>query len=872
MKQRSTGQQMIGKRWISLILTLVILMVTSGCRKVTTTKEPDNAALENYQPSNNVDPFQVSYETAKVEVALDGVLDEDVWQSLSEISYSGEATSTSVKGFYGESGIYIGAVIKDPHLTDNNSVFQSSSLELYLDTLGGSDGATSISENQLGIHVSCTGSIVTRVGSGTVWKSYVLGNMDAMAGNSISYSVKHGVTFDGTVNNDTDTDTGYSVEVFVPYVFLGGKSDVNYGIGLATIECEGGLRARQTKIEGLTSANPTTYWIFQRETNSIISYEKKNYATYKVDGKDDDAIWKKDRAKYIFANGQVKVSNYYASEGAYFFFEVKDDKVYADEGAFGSKYGWDDCVLLYLDVALDGGEAPKTDDFYVVADAAGNLTVSYGKGEMWGSSVLRHNVFSGIEIINGKLNGEADGYTLELFIPWVDLGLKSAPAAMGAFFAIRDWDGEVENDVRVSKWYGSGSSSMNISEYIKMTKDHIAGASPAPEIVLDGVLEDSLWKNAALELWFGLSTKMYWAWTENGCYIAYDVTDSYVVTDNTGANMNSSIEVYLDYQGDGGSLDSGNRGFVIDAAGNMLSKTVSGGAYRSSGSSAQSGVAITEYGYIVELYIPWAEFGGSKPAKMGISMAKNEYWEGVSAKKRFYDEYCVNPDSPMLYSIFTEDKIIDTPDTIVYDSSKLQGLIGFGAWPAGAMFKSLKIVTAAGDTKTWSLTKEEQIGCFDYYKKDEAENHFSITANGLLGTAETNGSAFKKAILKDDLAVQSLTVDIYPVDGVTNGCVYLGVSGTVGGGILANPAVCFQISDTNADNDQVTLTISEWKDGITFSSNRFSTANANALYTSKEAQPIRMTLEISGTKVKITLSSVNNLSKTVQTEIDIADY
>ena len=141
-----------------------------------------------------------------------------------------------------------------------------------------------------------------------------------------------------------------------------------------------------------------------------------------------------------------------------------------------------------------------------------------------------------------------------------------------------------------------------------------------------------------------------------------------------------------------------------------------------------------------------------------------------------------------------------------------------------------------------------------------------------MGTAETNGSAFKKAILKDDLAVQSLTVDIYPVDGVTNGCVYLGVSGTVGGGILANPAVCFQISDTNADNDQVTLTISEWKDGITFSSNRFSTANANALYTSKEAQPIRMTLEISGTKVKITLSSVNNLSKTVQTEIDIADY
>ena len=132
---------------------------------------------------------------------------------------------------------------------------------------------------------------------------------------------------------------------------------------------------------------------------------------------------------------------------------------------------------------------------------------------------------------------------------------------------------------------------------------------------------------------------MQWKWTDNGCYVAFWVTDSNIVTNNAAANKNSSVEIYLDYQGDGGSIDEGNRGYIVDAAGNMMTKVANSGAFVNGASGAQAGVSRTTKGYFVELYIPWTEFDGVKPQKMGIALARNEYWENDTNMRRRYDEF-----------------------------------------------------------------------------------------------------------------------------------------------------------------------------------------------------------------------------------------
>ena len=194
-----------------------------------------------------------------------------------------------------------------------------------------------------------------------------------------------------------------------------------------------------------------------------------------------------------------------------------------------------------------------------------------------------------------------------------------------------------------------------------MTKDRIDGSTgiaPTSEVKLDGSFDDALWSKAKLFLYSGSSVKVRWVWTDKGCYLGFDVTDDHVVTSGQKPFENSSVEVYLDYQKNGGNPDEKDRTILVDAAGNMLFRKGVDGKYIDFGSAnIQSGTKKTDSGYAIELYIPWAEFDAGKPTEMGVAFGQVMRWEGEEGTRWFNDGLCSDPQNPSLYSIFTEQQI-----------------------------------------------------------------------------------------------------------------------------------------------------------------------------------------------------------------------
>ncbi len=639
MKNKKTKILLIG----GIVVVVLVGVILFAMSKLGGEDIPADSKI-----SADDNPFMEETGYAKPEVTLDGVLDDAQWEGLKEVSYN-EKTTTTVKGFYGENGIYIGAVISDTDLWGTSTnVYDNSSFELYLDKTG--EGGTEPGSNHLQLFVDINEQSLARTGNGGLWV-----DTDLIK----SYAVK----VDGTVDDDAE-DKGYTIEMFIPYSQLGGKSEINYGIAFGTVGCKDGSRESWCGISGVDVQTPDTYYTFYRDANEIGKTRKVNIAKQNVDGIDNDSIWS-GRSKFTFGDdGRGSVSNYFAEEGLYFFLEIKDDKVCVE----GTAVYLNDSVEMYLDTLGNGGKTPQTDDVQVRVDVDGNIEVLKGNGTEW--APFNDNTFAGIQKTNS-------GYNAEVFIPWADLGLEKAPESMKVSFGSVDWDGLKKSDgSREVTWSGIGSDPQVPDNYTKMTKNSVEAVAntgilvvttpkaPASEVTLDGVFDDKLWEKAQLFLYSGMSVKVRYVWTDNGCYMAFDVTDDNVKTASSKVYENSSVEVYLDYQNNNGNPDDKDRTILVDAAGNMiLRKGVEGKYIDFIGSAIQSKTKKTDNGYTVELYIPWAEFGGTKPAKMGVAFGQVMLWEGQEAELRWFnDGLCTDPQKPALYSDFTATQISDVAE------------------------------------------------------------------------------------------------------------------------------------------------------------------------------------------------------------------
>jgi len=606
------------------MMILALGLFLTGCKEIPADYTPKNA---------DENPFLSETGYKKPEINLDGVLDESVWEGIETFTF-GDEISADVKAFYGESGLCIGAEVSDPELwAISAQVYDNTSFELYLDYSG--KGGAKPGPEQVQIFIDINEKSLTRRGEGGRWVE------DSLIKN---YAVK--------VNGESgviDPDNGYCVEIFIPYSQMGGEPQVDYGVAFGLVGCRENVRELWRGPSGVDVQSPETYLKLYRDTNKVEYFRKVNHSLLNLDGVADEAAWA-GKPYYPFGdNARGSVASYMDEVGCYFFLKMRDDAVCAQ----GKSIFLNDSVEIYLDALSDGGKVPQTDDIQVRVDVNGNIEVLRGRGVGEWNNIM-NNVFAGVKEVS-------DGYHIEVFVPWADLNYEFGPNDMRVSFGSVDWDGQSGNNSgRSITWSGTGKDPQVPDNYVKVTKTGIEGAqtpAPAPEITLDGKLSDAKWANTPEFTYHDDKVKVNWFWTDRGCYMAFTVTDSNVQTTGQKPFENSSVELYVDYNYNGGKPDAQDRTILVDAAGNVLCrKGVNGGYLDFVTGRVRAGARKTSTGYIVELYLPWMEMGGGKPQTMGVALG---HVVRTSGKKTewFSDGLCADPQKPDLYSEFTAQAI-----------------------------------------------------------------------------------------------------------------------------------------------------------------------------------------------------------------------
>lgn len=622
--------------------------------------------LHDYIASADVNPFIIDTGYKKPEIVLDGKLDDAQWKNKKALEY-GDQVSASVKGFYGKDGIYIGMLVADKDLSGSSkNVYDNSSIEVYLDTTG--KGGAKPSGSQIQLFIDVNEQIMVRRGSNGLWLDTDL-------------IKNYAVQMNGTLN-DKKADTGYSVELFIPYAQLGGEPQNDYGITFGVVGCKEGSRDNWTGVPGANPQVPDTYYKFYRDTNTFEAKRKTNHAEITLDGKDSETQWS-GKSSYVFGDGgRGSVKTFFGSKGMYLLFDMKDSAVCAQ----GLVPHLNDSVEIYLDPLKNGGAKPQKDDIQVRSDVSGNIVLLRGTGTEWVEAL--NQTFSGTRV-NGTLNGSSTGYGMEVFIPWSDMGMTAAPENMKINFGSVDYNGKKDaKGARVIAWSGTGKDVQKPDTYIKINKTGVEGATvtaSASEITLDGSLTDTKWNNTPTFSYSGGKVRVRWFWTTQGCYTGFEVKDSSVQTDGSKPFENSSVEMYLDYNKDGGTPKADDRTILVDAAGRMLFRKGVNGQYLDFGTrSILSGVKKTSTGYTVEVYVPWSEFGKtSKPSVMGVAFGQVTRASSAKATVWTPDGLCVDPQKPSNYSEFTPTRI---GKEVVAPSVTLDGRANESFWSGKPVF------------------------------------------------------------------------------------------------------------------------------------------------------------------------------------------
>lgn len=205
------------KKISSILLTLLVLV---GCSS--SNSNSGNAFFDKIEGN---DDFNQQGNMIQPDFAIDGVLDNEEWNNPNlEINYGGTdlvPAQVNAKLYFGEVGLSVGFSVKDTMIAAsqeyNNDQFvvNSDNVEFYIDCLN-DKGAIAKTDDYTFL-VNPEEFAEMRVGTGSYWGPW-------------SGVVDYSVSVNGTINDDSDVDTGWSCELFLPYKTFGFTKDSVIGV------------------------------------------------------------------------------------------------------------------------------------------------------------------------------------------------------------------------------------------------------------------------------------------------------------------------------------------------------------------------------------------------------------------------------------------------------------------------------------------------------------------------------------------------------------------------------------------------------------------------------------------------------------------
>lgn len=202
----------------------------SGSEESTGGNQTKEDVYEDYvadkQPGG--DQFNYVGNYAAPELTIDGKGDDAQWQSITQpLATFGHGNAATVKAYRGTDALFFLFEVSDNILmtegnANDDSVTRSDSIEFYLDTLA--DGGLKPQSDDYQINLGIHGKTRIMQGSGSGW-----GNWNGL--------IDYEVSLNGTLNDGTEaTDTGYSVEVMIPYTQINIEKDDTIAVSFGQVD------------------------------------------------------------------------------------------------------------------------------------------------------------------------------------------------------------------------------------------------------------------------------------------------------------------------------------------------------------------------------------------------------------------------------------------------------------------------------------------------------------------------------------------------------------------------------------------------------------------------------------------------------------
>ncbi|WP_445474218.1 sugar-binding protein [Methanococcoides methylutens] len=208
-------------RWVSDVRRWVIASITSPLM------DSDTALVTEPEIPSDTDCGNL--DIVRGTATIDGDLSD--WQNTAGITIYGasdrnpeEDNTATIKAMYDDKYLYFGYDVTDTNLqaeglAEVDDIHLDDGVEVYLDTLH-NNGALMQADDYHFI-INLNGAVVDDVGTGS-GKDY-----------SYTSNILKSVKLQGSKNDAIDTDTGYVIEVAIPWSDIGGKPSEDIGLFLA---------------------------------------------------------------------------------------------------------------------------------------------------------------------------------------------------------------------------------------------------------------------------------------------------------------------------------------------------------------------------------------------------------------------------------------------------------------------------------------------------------------------------------------------------------------------------------------------------------------------------------------------------------------
>ncbi len=217
--------------WIraALAMLLMLSVMLTSCVGGIPGNIFNSDEYEDYNPNKKPGNDQFDYEGnyAAPELKIDGIADDAQWGDAKTIATFGHGGAATIKIYRGEQALFFFVEVADAILategeTNDDAVTRSDSIEIYIDTLA--DGGTKPQNDDYQINLGIHGKTRIMQGSGSGW-----GGWNGL----IDYEVQ----LNGVLNDGYEAvDTGYSVEVMIPYSQIGIEKDDTIAVSFGQVD------------------------------------------------------------------------------------------------------------------------------------------------------------------------------------------------------------------------------------------------------------------------------------------------------------------------------------------------------------------------------------------------------------------------------------------------------------------------------------------------------------------------------------------------------------------------------------------------------------------------------------------------------------